>query len=85
MMMMKSAQCCTTAEKMAAASIIHGIGPQKYPRNLSNGLRFFPAIRCSRISPAASLRRPYSIRLVTLPDELAPPLQMEERPATENH
>ena len=29
-MMTKSAQCRTTAESTAAASIIHGIGPQKW-------------------------------------------------------
>ena len=34
----KSAQCRTTAERTAATSIIHGIGPQKYERSFRIGL-----------------------------------------------
>ncbi len=43
-MMPKSGQCRATAESTTAASIIHGIGPQKYVRNFSSGLVFFSSI-----------------------------------------
>jgi hypothetical protein len=39
-----SAQWRTTPESMMAASIIQGIGPQKYERNLSTGFLFFSGI-----------------------------------------
>src|SRR5664279_2640661 len=44
-MMKKSAQCPTAPDKITATSIIHGIGPQKYDRNFSNGF-----VLCSTIS-----------------------------------
>ena len=40
-MMPKSTQCRTSSERIAATSIIQGIGPQNDARNLSNGLAFF--------------------------------------------
>ena len=43
-MMMKSGQCRTMPERTTATSIIQGIGPQKYIRNLSSGLVFFSSI-----------------------------------------
>ncbi len=39
--MMKSSQWPTTADRIIAASIIQGIGPQKYERNFSSRLTFF--------------------------------------------
>ena len=42
--MPKSSQFRTIAERITAASIIHGIGPQKYVRNFRNGLAFFSSI-----------------------------------------
>ena len=43
-MMKKSGQCRAAADRITAASIIHGIGPQKYVRNFRNGLTFFSSI-----------------------------------------
>src|ERR1039458_8976073 len=43
-MMKKSGQCRSTPDKITAASIIHGIGPQKYVSNFSSGLAFFSTI-----------------------------------------
>src|SRR5664280_1055320 len=43
-MMPKSGQCWARAERTTAASIIHGIGPHRYVRNLRNGLSFFSSI-----------------------------------------
>lgn len=43
-MMKKSGQCCTTPDSTTATSIIQGIGPQKYLRNLSSALVFFSSI-----------------------------------------
>jgi hypothetical protein len=40
-MMTRSDQWRSTPERTAATSIIHGIGPQKYERNLRIGLSFF--------------------------------------------
>ena len=49
----KSAQCLTTRERAAAISIIHGMGPQKYPRNFRRGLTFFSS---SALGPYSSSR-----------------------------
>ena len=43
-MMKKSGQCRTRPDSTTATSIIHGIGPQKYVRNLRIALVFFSAI-----------------------------------------
>jgi hypothetical protein len=43
-MMKKSGQCRSTPDKITAASIIHGIGPQKYVSSFRNGLSFFSSI-----------------------------------------
>ena len=43
-MMKKSGQCRTSADRITAASIIHGMKPQNMLRNLRNGLPRFPAI-----------------------------------------
>ena len=43
-MMQKSGQCRSTADKITAASIIHGIGPQKYVSSFRSGLAFFSSI-----------------------------------------
>ncbi len=43
-MMKKSGQCRSTPDRITAASIIHGIGPQKYVRNFRSGLAFFSSI-----------------------------------------
>ena len=43
-MMKKSIQCRTTPDKITAASIIQGIGPQKYVRNFRISFVFFSAI-----------------------------------------
>ena len=40
-MMKKSGQCLSTPDRITAASIIQGIGPQKYVRNLRRELAFF--------------------------------------------
>ena len=40
-MITKSAQSFTNSESTAAASIIQGIGPQKYERKRSSGLSAF--------------------------------------------
>ena len=60
-MMKKSGQWRTTPESTTATSIIQGIGPQKYLRNLSSALVFFSAISlgpywASRFFASASLR-----------------------------
>src|SRR5665648_1151228 len=43
-MMKKSAQCWTAPDRITATSIIHGIGPQKYPRNFSSGFVLYSTI-----------------------------------------
>jgi hypothetical protein len=43
-MMKKSGQYRTTPDRITATSIIHGMGPQKQPRNFRNGLVFFSSI-----------------------------------------
>ena len=43
-MMKKSGQWRSTPDKITAASIIHGIGPQKYVSSFSSGLAFLSAI-----------------------------------------
>ena len=57
----KSGQCWTTPDRITVISIIHGMGPQKYPRNLSSLLVFFSSIwfgpyRVSRFSASACVR-----------------------------
>ena len=60
-MMKKSGQCRSTADRITATSIIHGIGPQKYARNCRNGRVFFSSssfgpYRSSRVRASASVR-----------------------------
>src|SRR5271154_2730121 len=43
-MIPKSGQCWAAADRITAASIIQGIGPQKYERNFRISLVFFSAI-----------------------------------------
>ena len=43
-MMKKSGQCRSTPGKITAASIIQGIGPQKYVSSFSSGFSFFSSI-----------------------------------------
>src|SRR5579862_5358656 len=43
-MMKKSGQCLTIPDRITAASIIQGMGPQKYVRNFQNALVVFSAI-----------------------------------------
>src|SRR6056297_3934930 len=42
--MPRSGQCLSTAERIAAISIIQGMGPQKYERNFRNWLGFLSFI-----------------------------------------
>ena len=48
-MIPKSSQCWMTAERIAAISIIQGIGPQKYPRNLRADAFFHRGYHYTRI------------------------------------
>ena len=57
-MMKKSGQCRTTADRTTAASIIQGIGPQKYERNFRNSLVFFSSISLGPYWLSASAPRP---------------------------
>ncbi len=43
-MMKKSGQCPSAPDRITATSIIHGMGPQKYVRNLRNELVFSSSI-----------------------------------------
>ena len=43
-MITASVQCRAASDNTSAASIIHGIGAQKYPKNTSSGLRRSSAI-----------------------------------------
>ena len=60
-MMKKSGQCRTTPDSTTATSIIQGIGPQKYMRNLRKALVFFSSISfgpylVSRFAASAPVR-----------------------------
>jgi len=61
-MTLKSSQCAIAAEIIAAVSIIHGIGPQKYAMNARSGCFFSPGISfgpyCSRSRAASCAERP---------------------------
>ena len=63
MMMPKSTQCRTTSERIAAASIIQGIGPQNDARSLSSGLAFFSG---SSLGPYWARRLPRFILAETV-------------------
>lgn len=54
-MMAKSNQSFTKIETMAAASIIHGMGPQKNLPNMARGLTFFSFYCVSSVLRQASL------------------------------
>ncbi len=60
--MKKSAQCPSAAERITAASIIHGIGPQKYASSARSELVVSSAISFgpyrARRSRASTLVRP---------------------------
>jgi len=55
-MMKKSGQCRSTPDRITAASIIQGIGPQKYVRNFRSGLAFFSSISLGPYSDSRFLR-----------------------------